>query len=46
MLQLYILYKSTFMNFPITIIISLHTPMYSLTSVQKGYMVIDLVDGC
>ena len=27
------------------IVISLCTPLYSLTCVQKGYMVIDLVDG-
>ena len=33
-------------NFPIIIIINLCMPMYYLTCVQKGYMVIDLVDGC
>ena len=28
------------------IITSVCSPMYSLTCVQKGYMVIDLVDWC
>ena len=36
----------TFKNFPITITISPCMPMYSLTCVQKGYMVINPVDGC
>ena len=29
-----------------SVIISLYTPMYSLTCVQKGYMVINLIDWC
>ena len=40
----YISNKSSFKNFLITSI-SLCMPMYSLTYVQKGYVVIDLVDG-
>ena len=44
-LHQYISNKSSFKNFLITII-SLCMQMYSLTYVQKGYMVIGLVDGC